>query len=90
MRIYNATIYDHEVEDTMDVVLAVLDTNKEKQLYDREDYDGLFKNLSYYGDDDVFYYINSSEIPAENNKEIRPGDKYDFFDIKTAELIASC
>lgn len=87
MKIYEATIDDREIKDTHDVTLVVLETANEKSLYEDESYDKLLEETGY-EDDDIFYYIDAEDIPAENDGEIAEGDEYDFFSIISAVPVA--
>lgn len=79
MQIINCIIDDHEINEVHQVSLAILNT-KDKALYEAENYKALFKGTNH-SDEDIFYYINSEDIPKNNNGKIKAGDKYDFFEI---------
>lgn len=87
MKIFEATINDREINKVHDVTLAVLESDREKELYEEEDYNALLENTDY-TDDDIFYYINAEDIPQENIGTIAEGDVYDFFSIVGAALVA--
>lgn len=88
MKIYEATIYDYENDQNEFARLAVMDTETEQRYYDERKYDKLFQN-SGYRDDDIFYYINQSEIPGKNNGRIMPGDVYDYITIRNIRLVCN-
>lgn len=84
MKIYEVLMYDSEIEKEQTVNLAVLETRKEQDAYLDERYDELFQE-STFNDEDVFYYISSSEI---NNPDGNPAPgTYDFFTIEEARCL---
>lgn len=86
MTIYEAYVSDKEAHIDHNVSLAVLETKRDKQLYEDEDYDALFAGTDF-TDNDIFFYVYKEDIPKANRGVIKPGDVYDFLTILTCKKL---